>query len=147
MINGNNLKRGKQTYLRTTLSRKANYCVNPLKNCNVHSITGLIQCTKQSTALQYLAETVKRYRKQHSCPLAQLHSNQMCILLGKDAEALILQMCFSEHQELLSSSFVSGSDSALLLTSHFMALLQFNQLYMEIVLLTYLKRSLGFLTT
>lgn len=54
MINGGNLKSGKQAYLRGALTWKANYYFNPLKNFITHSITGLIYCTKQSTSLWYM---------------------------------------------------------------------------------------------
>lgn len=84
MINGDNLKRGKQTYLRTALARKANYCFNPLKNFVTHSITGLIYCTKQSTPLWYLGRKIwiqwrkglkRAFIKAESCPLVSLSTS------------------------------------------------------------------------
>lgn len=56
MTNGDNLKGGKQTYLRGALPGKANYYFNPLKNFITHSITGLIYSTKQSTSLWYVMQ-------------------------------------------------------------------------------------------
>jgi len=63
MINGENLKRGKQTYLRGALPVKANYCFSPLKLFITHSITGLIYCTKQSTSLWYMTQRDLFWRK------------------------------------------------------------------------------------
>lgn len=95
MINGDNLKRGKQTYLWGALPGKANYYFNPLKNFITHSITGLIYCTKQSTSLWY---TVQR-----SVPSEEKASR-------RDLLKLTLALCLAIY-DILSVSMTQNSEN------------------------------------